>query len=361
MKSSHSFRRRARTGFTLIELMVVILIIGILLAMIFPGINSMLESANATACQNNMREVHRAIMAFQNRNNGVLPGSWNSTPTTTGSDDINGWSAQARLLPYLEQNKLFQNIDFSQSYSTSIEIVTADGSTTSLGAVRVPVYLCPSEVKDEVRYSGGEPIHYPINYAVNLGTWLVYDPANDQGGDGAFYPDSRLKLSAFKDGANETVCLAEVKGWNPYYRNAAKDLADLENAIPDPTAADYLDICSLEGDFKQNSGHTEWIDGRAHQTGFTSVYTPNARVMCDESGDMYDVDWTNWQEGKGLGTGDDTPTFAAVTARSYHPGGVNVVMMGNSVHQVSDDIDPLVWRAYTTRAGNEVIGNDNRL
>lgn len=362
MSGFSNLRQPRRRGFTLIELMVVIMIVGILFAMIFPAFTSMFENANALACRNNMQQTTRAMQAYQSQL-GYYPSSWSSTRSPSGSSDVSGWSAQAKLLPFLEQGKLFKNIDFNQPYSSAIQLTTADGVTTALGAIRVPSYLCPSEARDEIRYGDGEPEHYPINYVFNLGTWFVYDPETGKGGDGAFYPDSKLKPAAFRDGLNETLCMAEVKGWNPYYRNKGESSVP---TIPDATAADFLtsgDICSMGGDFKDSSGHTEWIDGRAHQTGFTTAYPPNAQLLCDEDGEMYDVDWTNWQEGKGLAAGSPTltPTYAAVTARSYHPGGVNVSMMGGSVHTVAEDINPLVWRAYSTRAGDEIIPNDKRI
>jgi prepilin-type processing-associated H-X9-DG protein len=49
------------------------------------------------------------------------------------------------------------------------------------------------------------------------------------------------------------------------------------------------------------------------------------------------------------------PTYAAVTARSYHPGAVNVAMLDGSVRIVADDIDLAVWRAAGTRAGSETV------
>lgn len=362
MNASTKHRTSARAGFTLVELMVVLLIIGILLALIFPGVQSMVENARTAACRTNMQQIVRAMQSFRS-NHGHYPASWSSTPAASGSDDVSGWSAQARLLPHLEQSKLFKNIDFTQPYSTSIEIEQADGTVTQLGAMRVPVYLCPSEAKDEARYDGNTPEHYPINYAFNLGTWFVYNPETGEGGNGAFYPDSRLKDSAFTDGRDETLCMAEVKGWTPYFRNKGDATVA---PIPDFEETDYLtdpDVVGMGGTLKTNSGHTEWIDGRAHQTGFTTAYPPNAGIIHTESDKEYDVDWTNWQEGKGLAASSPTttPTFAAVTARSYHPGGVNVVMMGGSVHTVGDDIHPGVWRAYSTRDGEEIIPNEARV
>ena len=62
-------------------------------------------------------------------------------------------------------------------------------------------------------------------------------------------------------------------------------------------------------------------------------------------------DYNSRQEGKS----STQPTYAAVTARSYHPGIVNVVFMDGSVRPISDSIQLHVWRSLSTRSGGEVV------
>lgn len=332
----------ARQGFTLIELLVVIAIIAILVAMILPAVQSAREAARQNDCRNNLKQLGLALAVFES-NRRHYPASWN--PTTPNADgSIDGWSAQALFLPYLEQEATFEQIDFTKSYNLAPNVVTADGNSIRLGALRNPTFLCPSEIRDEARVEGGEVRHYPINYGVNLGTWFVWDPATGTGGGGMFYPASRIKPDDVRDGMSNTLAMAEVKGWNPYFRNAG---LSTDPGIPSSPA----DVASLGGDFKANSGHTEWIDGRAHQIGFTTTFTPNTQVLATQSGVTYDIDWSNMQEGKSA----TVPTVAAVTARSYHLGKVNVLMMDGSVRSVEDTVNLGTWRALSTRAGREIL------
>lgn len=342
-----------RRGFTLIELMVVMVIIAMLMGLVLTGVQAVRAAARKTSCANNLRQMGIAIHNFE-VHNGHYPSSWNPTGPKVVGTDMNGWSAQARLLPYLEQRVLSSEIDFTLGYDQQVDdgkVTTADGVVVQLTALRVPTYLCPSEIRDEVR----SPDNYPLNYAVNLGTWFVYDPSTERGGPGAFYPNSRLTSGAFLDGSSSTIALAEVKAWNPYYRNAAA-----ANPTMPTTAAE---LKTLGGDFKDSSGHTEWVDGRAHQIGFTTVFRPNRKIEISETSGSpavtvdYDrVDWTNQQEGKS----DTVSTYAAVTARSYHEGGVNVAMMDGSMRWIPNDIDLNIWRAYSTRAGEELIPSDQQ-
>ncbi|MEX2121267.1 MAG: DUF1559 domain-containing protein [Pirellulales bacterium] len=351
-----------KQGFTLIELLVVIIIIGLLMALLLPGVNAAREAARRASCQNNLKQISLALHNHEAAKK-VYPPSWKQTlPVSSTAVNIDGWSTFALLLPYLEQKITHSLIDFDQSYNLAIPVVTADGQTTQLSAMRTPTYLCPSEVRDEVRIEAGAPVHYPINYAVNMGIWFVWDPAAETGGPGAFYPNSRLTAGSFPDGLSFTLAAAEVKGWNPYYRNKGEIKANLD-AVWDPMIhpiwqpVDPAAVCTLAGDFKTSSGHTEWVDGRAHQIGFTTLLRPNERVLCTENFVVYDVDWNNWQEGKDFADGGagDPPTYAAVTARSYHGGIVNVAMMDGSIRSIDDQIDIGVWRAISTRDGKEPL------
>ena len=52
---------------------------------------------------------------------------------------------------------------------------------------------------------------------------------------------------------------------------------------------------------------------------------------------------------------DDQSTYAAVTARSYHPGRVNAGLLDGSVHAINDNIELEQWRRLGTIAGGEVV------
>ena len=324
----------ARSAFTLVELLVVITIIGLLMSLLLPAVSAARASARGLKCKNNIRNLQLAVLNYQAQK-GHFPPSWKTTlPTPSGS--IDGWSTLGQILPYIEQITLADRIDYRRSYTFAPPI---DGDTGKLAATRVGLFLCPDEQNDVMRMKNGQPYHYPLNYAVNQGIWFTHDPASNMGGGGSFHPNSKFRGAHFRDGLSNTIAWAEVKAYNPYYRNAAIDNPAL------PTTPDEL--CAYGGSLKTNSGHTEWVDGRVHQTGFTSVFPPNFRVVCQ--GTAYDFDWTNQQEGKS----PTAKTFAAVTSRSYHVAGVHVAMMDASTHLVVDEVDIHVWRAISTRHGKE--------
>ncbi len=326
----------SKTGFTLVELLVVIAIIGVLVALLLPAVQAAREAARRMSCANNIRQLALAMHNYESANKKFPP------QIMLGKGQAL-WSPQARILPFIEQGNLFAGVDFKQDYGN----VLLNGQR--LASLRVPTLLCPSEVRDEMRLKNGDPYHYPLNYGVNCGVWKVFDPTDQTGGSGAFFPNSGLGTRNFGDGLSNTLMLAEVKGWTPYYRDLTTG-----PAIP---VNDTDEICSLGGGkFKTESGHTEWVDGRTHQAGFTTAFTPNTKVICTEGSQPYDVDWNNSRIGKS----DTAVTYAAVTARSYHGGNVvNIARMDGSADTISSDIDLTIWRAMSTRNGEEIFSESN--
>lgn len=345
--------RDHRSGFTLVELLVVIAIIGILIGMLLPAVQQVREAARRVSCANNCRQLGLAALNYESAMQ-ELPSSWLLPSSEPAGGNKDGWSVQAQLLPFLEQANLSSEIDFTLGYKNlENKYIGIAGSDSVLAATKIPGYLCPSEVQDEVRLDGNEPEHYPLNYGGNAGVWFVFDPnvsnlsalrpGVGEVGQGSITTNQGQDMGAIVDGTSNTLMFGEVKAYTPYVR----DGGGATTAIPD----DPSEVAAMGGSFKETTGHTEQVDGRTHQTSFTAVFTPNTEVIRVENGQEFDVDWTSQREGRSA----TEPTFAAVTSRSYHSGGVNVTMVDGSTHFVTDSIDRDNWRAMATRDGGEIV------
>lgn len=333
---------KQRTAFTLVELLVVIAIIGVLVALLLPAVQAAREAARRSSCGNNLRQMALAVHNYESVV-GTLPASTIVNLNTTSTTNNLAWGVHGRILHFLEQGNLYNQVDISQPWDFQQAI---DG-------LKLPVYACTSDpgsyrLRDP---GGGRAKLFPTNYGFNLGVWLVYDPATNTGGDGVFFPNSHLRLAEVTDGTSNTLMISEVKAWQPYTRNGGPPSTNIPNDAA--TASSYV---ASGAEFK-DTGHTEWPDGRVHHTGFTAALAPNTKVPYTTGGITYDADFNSWQEGRNGSAGQ--PTYAIITSRSFHSGGVQSALVDGSVRFIPQTIELQVWRALATRGGGEAVAVPN--
>lgn len=330
-------------GFTLIELLVVIAIIAILVALLLPAVQQAREAARRAQCKNHLKQLGIALHNYLDAHSRFPPGATvDLSVSATGNNA--SWGVHGRILPFIEAANLANEIRLDQPWDNQLAI----------SGIKINVFACPSDPKsDEARDPGsGRPILYPTNYGFNYGTWFIYDPSTGATGNGSFFPNSSLRDSSFTDGLSNTLAASEVKAWTDYSRNGGPS----STTIP-ANAADVEAAIASGGQYK-GTGHTEWPDGRVHHTGVTVTLTPNTFVSCTHSGcpsPDRDADYNSWQEGRDGNAG--SPTYAAITSRSFHTGSVNSLLADGSTRSISDNIDLGVWRAIGTRNGEEVNGD----
>jgi prepilin-type N-terminal cleavage/methylation domain-containing protein len=332
-------KSKLHKAFTLVELLVVIAIIGTLVGLLLPAVQAAREAARRMSCSNNLKQVGLAMLNYESAHK-VLPPS----TISVGGSASQPWSAHAFIVPYLEGSNISALINYSLGYH--------DGSNKLLfppngvASVRVPTYICPSDPNDKPRIEAGAPVHYPLNYGLSVGEYLIYNPSTRQDGGAAFSPNRRSTLAGVVDGLSNTLGLSEVKAFTPRYHDFV-GMPSVPPGSPASVATSYFG-----GSWSATNGHTEWVCGRAIHTGFTATFTPNTEVLHEKDGVVYDIDVTSSREGRN----QTDPTYGVITARSYHLGLVNSALLDGSVRSIANSIDLATWRGLNTRAGVEILG-----
>jgi prepilin-type N-terminal cleavage/methylation domain-containing protein/prepilin-type processing-associated H-X9-DG protein len=334
-----------RSGFTLVELLVAIAIIGVLIALLLPAVQAAREAARRLQCANNLRQLGLATHNYELMLGG-LPPSALVARQPDGSIHVGYLGPHARILPFLEQNNVFTSMDINTVYG---DILNRDAVGRVIGG-----FICPSEVQrhllDHRLFGeiGG------VNYGFCMGDWFVWggvDPPQVLSRS-AIGPNLSRRWADFTDGLSNTLLMSEVKNWQVTIRDCGT-LSQINDPqqIPLPSA-DPLAVCpeyQAGGCQVHRWGHTQWVEMGVQHNGFTTAWPPN-RVTPGGSGlGEPDVDMVSTRERRG------GPTFAAVTSRSYHPGGVQSLMADGSVRFVADTIEGTAWRALGTVGGGEVL------
>src|SRR5262249_24772865 len=183
------------------------------------------------------------------------------------------------------------------------------------------------------------------SYAWSYGDWYIWGAFGSPPGRNAFTPNLSRRLADFIDGTSQTFLAVDVKASFPLLKCNALAVNDMNN-VPPPNADRY----TVAPEYKaatcpQGVSHGTWYDGNTNSTGFTTAWPPNKVISGPPGSGLLDLDLG----GTPLVNGG--PNFAAITARSFHPGGVNVPFGDGSVRFGKATVNGATWRALGTSRG----------
>ncbi len=345
--TSHETRNRSY-GFTIIELLVVVGIISILMALLLPAVQAAREAARRASCQNNLRQIGLSMQNYHSANNcfpicvttAIVPGN-DQDPDRVAYEGT--FSLHVRLLPYLELDPVYDAINFSAG--TLPPELLGMSSPSSRARVLLPInatafrtqiatFLCPSD--------GGPFAEAGNNYRGNFGSGPAGTPSAEyrDSGNGLFQELALTRAAYVTDGLSHTAAFSE--------RLRGSGRADLPTPERDywsmpagVRSADQLLLgCQvvarpgMKPTFTR--GGRSWFWTGRERTHYTHTQQPNGRVPDCLLPRMI------------------TP-FGMATARSWHLGGVNVLMGDGSTRFVLESIDLATWRGLGTRNGGELV------
>lgn len=382
-----------RTGFTLIEVLVVIAIIGVLVSLLLSAVQAAREAARRMSCSNNLKQIGLGVQGYHSAFS-VLPrfmgGTTNTENAGLPSAYIPGHNQLSLnmlvgILPFIEQQSLWNQI--SNTYTEPKSGITfspmgpypyissiwyASAIPYHPWATTVPTYRCPSDP------GIGPPAMGRTNYGACLGDSLIGSDglhvhmtgggslgADVYGQRGCFIPRVSSAFGDISDGLSNTICMGEfITGLGDLDTRselaiglpsefpggaikceAAKDKNRPRfwaNPTPPPVQLYYINIPERRGYF--------WALGMLPFSAFNTILPPN-RELC-----------VFGYRGKGI-----------CPPSSHHHGGCQVMMADGAIKFISDSIDVGnlktarqfktsehasefgLWGALGTRASNESI------
>lgn len=186
--------RSRRRAFSLIELLAVVAILGTLVSLSLPAVQSARESARRSGCSNNLRQMGLAIANYETARRTFPAGN----EAHTGRN--HAWSSF--VLPYLEEAATAGRMNYALPWNHEQNINVADTVIT--------VYLCPSSIE---RYPGKQDYGGVLGTAVQLSEGDARPPGWEHGGilyatapDGPRVP---CRAAEVRDGLSRTLLVSE--------------------------------------------------------------------------------------------------------------------------------------------------------
>lgn len=314
------FRRKTPLGFTLVELLVVITIIGILIALLLPAVQAAREAARMAQCSNNLKQIGLAMLNYESAK-GTLPTGYvynaATDATYNSGSGAPAWGWNTFILPYLELEPLYDML--SPDSKMMRESLLDTTVLVPAAQKRLAVYRCPSDNGDTINimitFTNGRAGQNLArsNYPGVLGSaWtdcITTVSASTAASMGIFYRNSKTRIADIVDGTSNTLAVGERATFPDSLRAASAFGINLNNRCGTNSWAGAVSALGVAGNYPINA---------------TATPSDGYRPYCCFS--------------------------------SWHPNGAHFVFADGSVHFLNENIDTTTYKSLGARNDGRTIG-----
>jgi prepilin-type N-terminal cleavage/methylation domain-containing protein/prepilin-type processing-associated H-X9-DG protein len=347
--------RFVRQAFTLVELLVVIAIIGILVGLLLPAVQAAREAARRMQCTNNLKQIGLAIHNYEGVYKRYPIGSVDADPKEAGA--LRLWDAGnhrkgtvlVKLLPYIEQNVLFNALDFRYDVEAQLNGGSGPGQTvvprTDMRVTTIPTYRCPSDgTSGRVVSQQNQLYNYSLSIGNNnldsQGGWCNVHPVNSYATRAAGVVGGNL----FNNGGNG-------HGYSGYYANGTNQ-------------SGVISRCDWGARFAElNDGTSNTIAGgeilpscHDHHRGGGGWYNSNGQWTATSAKINFNTCRRQGVSDTAQNCNDYRVWMTSAGFKSDHTGGANFVMGDGSVQFLSENIDYVSYQRLGSRNDGESGG-----
>ncbi|HVU86532.1 MAG TPA: DUF1559 domain-containing protein [Pirellulales bacterium] len=315
---------RHRPGFTLVELLCTIAIIGVLVALLLPAIQAAREAARRMSCANNLKQIGLALLNYEGAH-AVFPVGARSQISGTATFGMSWWVA---VLPYLEQGALYQSLDQSGPYNGWP--LMHPGNAVAVNRVLIPNLTCPTSLLDPLYPVGSVMVLMPSYVGIagaagdaqfsetRVSTCCLPVLNGQVSAGGMLIPNANVRGGQIVDGRSNCLIVGEC---SDYAIDATGNIHRVDGGFPNG----WLTGTTVGGTPPQYSA------GLASPSwNITTIqYAPNMR------------DYT--QPGIHDDHGANNPLL------SSHSGGVQGLILDGSVRLLSTNMDIVLLKRLATR------------